>query len=58
LDETTSFGPILAEGVRTGKPISFFATGQRIPEDLEAASRSRLSELVLAGQVEIARTAA
>jgi flagellar biosynthesis protein FlhF len=49
LDETGSFGPILNEAVRTGKPLSFFTTGQRITEDLEAASRSRLVELILAG---------
>ena len=50
LDETGSFGPIFNESVRTGKPLSFFATGQRIPEDLEAASRGRLAELILGGQ--------
>ena len=47
LDETGSFGPILHEAVRSGKPLSFFATGQRIPEDLETASKSRLVELIL-----------
>ena len=49
LDETGSFGPILNEAARTGKPLSFFGTGQRIPEDLETASRSRVSGLVLTG---------
>ena len=49
LDETGSFGPILNEAVRTGKPLSFFATGQRIPEDLEAASQDKLVGLVTAG---------
>ncbi|MBZ5723578.1 MAG: flagellar biosynthesis protein FlhF [Acidobacteriia bacterium] len=49
LDETSSFGPLFNEAVRTGKPLSFFTTGQRIPEDLEAASRSRLVALVLDG---------
>ncbi len=37
-----------------GKPLSFFAAGQRIPEDLEAASAPRLLDLVfraVAGQV-------
>jgi flagellar biosynthesis protein FlhF len=58
LDETGSFGPILNEAVRTGKPLSFFATGQRIPEDLEAVSRSRLAELILAGPCCGARSAA
>jgi flagellar biosynthesis protein FlhF len=50
LDETGSFGPILNEAARTGKPLSFFANGQRIPEDLEAATRNRLVDLVLTGQ--------
>jgi flagellar biosynthesis protein FlhF len=49
LDETGSFGPILNEAVRTGKPLSFFATGQRIPEDLEAATKSRVAALILSG---------
>ncbi|HMD70424.1 MAG TPA: hypothetical protein VKF41_03735 [Bryobacteraceae bacterium] len=48
LDETATFGSIFNEAARTGKPLSFFTNGQRIPEDLEAASRSRLSELILA----------
>lgn len=47
LDETTAPGPILNETVRTGKPLSFLATGQRIPEDLEAATPRRLTELLL-----------
>ena len=51
LDETGSFGPIFGEAARTGKPLSFFTTGQRIPEDLEAASRSQASaRLILTGQ--------
>ncbi len=49
LDETGSYGPILSEAARTGKPLSFFTHGQRIPEDLEVASRERLLELVLPG---------
>ena len=58
LDETGSFGTILNEAVRTGKPLSFFTTGQRIPEDLEAASRERVLDLILAGQSGKARSAA
>ena len=50
LDETGSFGPILSEAARTGKPLSFFTTGQRIPEDLREASRNGLVDLILAGQ--------
>jgi flagellar biosynthesis protein FlhF len=50
LDETSSFGAIFSEAARTRKLLSFFATGQRIPEDLEAASQARLVELILFGQ--------
>jgi flagellar biosynthesis protein FlhF len=49
VDETASFGTILNESARTGKPLSFFATGQRIPEDLEAATKSRAAEFILTG---------
>jgi len=58
LDETASFGPIFHEAARTTKPLSFFATGQRIPEDIEIAGRERLLELILTGQDGRARTAA
>ena len=58
LDETGSFGPIFNEAVRTGKPLSFFSNGQRIPEDLEAASKNRLVELLLAGSSGVALSAA
>jgi flagellar biosynthesis protein FlhF len=57
-DETASFGPVLGEVIRTGKPLSFFSTGQRIPEDLENASREKLMQLVLGGQAGAALSAA
>ncbi|HXK07734.1 MAG TPA: hypothetical protein VMS37_35400 [Verrucomicrobiae bacterium] len=47
LDETGSYGSVLNEAVRTGKPLSFFTTGQRIPEDIEAATRQRLLDSIL-----------
>jgi flagellar biosynthesis protein FlhF len=47
LDETDSFGPIFCEAARTHKALSFFATGQRIPEDLTPASTGLLIELIL-----------
>jgi flagellar biosynthesis protein FlhF len=47
IDETGSFGPFVNETVRTGKPVSFLTTGQRIPEDLEAATPERIADLVL-----------
>jgi flagellar biosynthesis protein FlhF len=47
LDETEAFGPILNEAARTGKPLSFLSAGQRIPEDLEPATKDRIVNLVL-----------
>jgi flagellar biosynthesis protein FlhF len=58
LDETRSYGPILSEAARTGKPLSYFTHGQRIPEDLEPAGKERLLDLVLAGPGGKARSAA
>jgi flagellar biosynthesis protein FlhF len=58
MDETGSFGPIFSEAARTSKPLSFFSAGQRIPEDVEAAGRSKLISLVLGGGEGRARTAA
>jgi len=51
LDETETYGPILNEAVRTGLPISFLATGQQVPEDLEAATKARIIELLLGRQM-------
>ena len=50
LDETSALGPVFNEAVRTGKPLSFFGNGQRIPEDLEEASPERLAQTILGGQ--------
>lgn len=58
IDETSSFGPILNEAARTGKPISFLTGGQRIPEDMEEASASRITGLVLGAQKARGRAAA
>ena len=58
LDETGSYGPIFSEAARSGKPLSFFTAGQRIPEDLEAASPERVLDLVLRGAGGRARSAA
>jgi len=47
LDETETFGPIVSQSFRMGKPVSFLSRGQRIPEDLEAATPELLLNLVL-----------
>lgn len=52
LDETACFGSILNEAARSGRPISFFTAGQRIPEDLEPATHRRVAELVLGASPE------
>lgn len=47
LDETASFGSIVSEAVRLDKPMSYFSTGQEVPEDLEEASADTLIRRVL-----------
>ena len=42
LDETATQGAIWNEAARTGLPLSYWTTGQRIPEDLAEASKSEL----------------
>ncbi len=47
LDESSEFGPILNTALYSGKPVAFFTDGQRVPEDIEAASSKRLESLFL-----------
>ena len=47
LDETSRFGALVSQAHRRSLPLSFFTTGQQIPEDLEPAEKSRLVELIL-----------
>lgn len=42
LDETDSQGALLSTAIEADKPLSFFASGQNIPEDIEPASASVL----------------
>ncbi len=46
LDEAACFGALVTEAARRSLPISFLTAGQRIPEDLEPATRERLAALV------------
>lgn len=43
LDETDSTAAIFSEAGRTGMPLSFFSTGQLVPEDLEPATKDRVT---------------
>jgi flagellar biosynthesis protein FlhF len=47
LDETSTYGPIFNELVRTQKPLSYFADGQRVPEDLHALRGDQIIDIVL-----------
>jgi flagellar biosynthesis protein FlhF len=47
LDETSTFGPIFNELVRTQKTLSYFTDGQRVPEDMHVARTDQLIEILL-----------
>jgi flagellar biosynthesis protein FlhF len=47
LDETNSYGAILSESVRSGVPVSYLGTGQRVPEELLVATPQKIAELAL-----------
>jgi flagellar biosynthesis protein FlhF len=47
LDETSTFGPIFNELVRTQKPLSYIADGQRVPEDLHTVRGEQIVDIVL-----------
>jgi flagellar biosynthesis protein FlhF len=50
LDETSSYGSILNESVRTGLPISFLGTGPRVPDDVEPATQDRIVDFLVGGR--------
>ncbi len=58
MDEASTFGAVVSESVRSGKPVSFLATGQQIPDDLEPATSSRLLEDLFRTSTEAALSAA
>lgn len=58
LDETRSFGAIWSLAAACRLPISFFGTGQQIPEDLEPATLGKISFLLLNGRTKAASHAA
>jgi len=58
LDETPYLGAMISESVRGEKPISYLASGQQIPEDLEPATPERLLDLCFEESAERSRSAA
>ncbi len=47
LDESMSFGCIVNTHLRNKLPLSYFTTGQKVPEDIETASPKRVADLVV-----------
>lgn len=47
LDESVTFGSIVNTQMRETVPLSYFTTGQRVPEDIEIATTNRLADLVI-----------
>lgn len=47
LDESTLYGAIFNIANRAKLPLTYFTTGQRVPEDLEDASRERVASLIM-----------
>jgi flagellar biosynthesis protein FlhF len=52
LDETSTYGTLFNVAAQTGLEISYLATGQKVPEDIEAASADRLVARVLDARAE------
>jgi flagellar biosynthesis protein FlhF len=46
LDEVDRYGQIFNVMIRGQKPLSYFTTGQRVPEDIELATPGRLAQLI------------
>ena len=55
LDETSAYGSLFTQIVKTKKPVSFVTTGQNVPEDFEFASRPLLAGLFAGQGLEAAR---
>ena len=57
VDETVSFGSMLNTAIRSSVPLSYLATGQAVPEDLEPATKRRLLGLAPDAAVGVASAA-
>jgi flagellar biosynthesis protein FlhF len=51
LDEAVSFGMLVNVIRQVGKELSFFTTGQEVPDHIEIGRPERLAELILGGKV-------
>lgn len=46
LDEAESYGMLFNIAMKTNKPISYFTTGQKVPEDIEVATAEKTIDLI------------
>lgn len=47
IDETTTHGGMFNALIASGRPVSYLTTGQRVPEDIEAATSERIADLII-----------
>lgn len=47
LDESTNFGSLFNHAIRFKLPFTYLTTGQKVPEDIEIATKERLVDLLL-----------
>jgi flagellar biosynthesis protein FlhF len=47
IDETEEFTPLFNQLLRFKRPLSYLTNGQRVPEDIELATKGRVAHLVL-----------
>ena len=47
LDESSTFGSLFNHAIRFKHPIAYLTTGQKVPEDIETATRERMVDLLL-----------
>jgi len=47
LDESTTYGVILNQLLRTQKPLSYFTNGQKVPDDIEIATPEKVADLIV-----------
>ena len=47
LDESSEYGDLLNQLIRTKIPVSYFTNGPQVPEDIEVATLKKLVDLIL-----------
>ena len=55
LDESSEYGDLLNQLIRTKIPVSYFTNGPQVPEDIEVATLEKLVDLILARKKETGR---